>query len=175
MGQAVWWVGLRRDTAGQAKGSVRLELERSPRYVLLVDVWGLRAKGELLCSTVSEGCVRCSGGRKQSGAVRWTNQSMKRCGWERARCLIWSGVPNGLKQPIEFLCLKQIPAKETFYDALIGSLGFLEQGSSQHRMFFPLQGLHVFCCALGFVLFSTQTCPDSSPIQVCIGGTISSQ
>ena len=57
-------------------------------YVLLIEVWGLLDKGELLYSMVSEGYLHCSRGKKQTEAVHWTNKSMKRSGWECAQCLI---------------------------------------------------------------------------------------
>lgn len=88
--------------------------------------------------------------KKQSEAVHWAKKSMKRSGWECAHCLIWFGIPNGLKQPIEFLCLNQIPAKETFYDALIGSLGFLERGTLTASYVFSITGITCVLLCFGF-------------------------
>lgn len=149
-GQAAWRVGQSQDTAGWAKDFIRLKLEHRTGYILLIEVWCLLGKGKLLYSTVSEGYLHCCGGKKKTEAVHWTNKLMKRAGWECAHCLIWFGVPNGLKQPIEFLCLNQIPAKETFYDALIGSLGFLEQGTLTASYVFSITGITRVLLCFGF-------------------------
>lgn len=88
--------------------------------------------------------------KKQTKDLRSTDSSEKRPGWERACCLIGYGVLNGLEQTVEFLCLKQIPGKETFYDALIGSLGFLELGMLTASYVFSITGITRVLLCFGF-------------------------